>query len=81
MDLNKFQEWVKEGKGRRHASITMGEPGDSNHIRIFVYDYSLQDGQSVNSVEEINIEAKLQNEELETYKRLKAKYEVQEGIA
>jgi hypothetical protein len=72
--LDKLRQWVKEGEGRRSVTINIGEPRESDYLRIFVYDYSLMCGQAVQSVEEINLEAEKEKEDKEEFERLKAKF-------
>jgi len=55
-DLNKFVDWVREGKNRRNVTITIGSPSDKDELRIWAYDYDWEAGQHVTSVEEIDLE-------------------------
>ena len=74
MDLNQFLEWQRAGK-RRTVSIELGRPLDKKHIRVWAYDYDLLTGQSVKSVDEIDLEAEKAKEEAEKAKEEKAEYE------
>jgi len=77
VDLNQFYEWQKQDR-YRSVSIEIGNPNDNTHFRVWVYDFRLGVGQSVNSVEEIDLESKLKEREYERYLSLKQKFE--EGV-
>lgn len=69
MDLNQFLEWQEEKPKSRAITIKAGygEP-----LMVWVYDRGLRTGQFVESVDEIDLEAK---EEKAEYERLKKKFE------
>ncbi len=50
-------------------------PSRQKHIRVWAYDYDLLTGQSVKSVDEIDLEAEKAKEEKAQYERLRKKFE------
>lgn len=61
VDLNQFARWVAE-KPRRNVTIEIGDAASSDHLKIWAYDYELGCGQSVFSVDEIDLEGKYERE-------------------
>jgi len=77
-DLNKFREWQRQEVGR-NVSIEIGGPCDPNEIKIWCYNFRLEVGQHVQSVDEIDLEAEKEREERRQYEALKAKFEGEGG--
>lgn len=76
VDISKLINWVKDGRGRRSVDIKIGEPGNSQYLRIWAYDYDLRTGISLDSPDaEINLQAQKEASERLQYELLKAKYE------
>lgn len=72
-DLNQFIDWVKNGEARRSATIEIGDPTNKEHLRIWAYDYDLGVGQSVQSVDEIDlisVAIERQREEVDRLRKL-----------
>jgi hypothetical protein len=67
------KKWVKEGN--RSIKIEIGEVGNNEYFSFWAFDYDLMEGQHVNSIEEINIEAVKEKADREKYESLKAKFE------
>lgn len=74
MDLNQFLEWQRQDKNRV-VTIEIGVRSNSEEIHVWVYDYKLQVGQIVKSVDEIDLEAEKAKEEKAVFERLKKKFE------
>lgn len=74
MDLNQFLEWQKEGKDRK-VTIEIGSCVNRKKIHVWAYDYKLQVGQIVESVDEIDLEAEKAKEDKAEYERFKRKFE------
>lgn len=74
MDLNQFLEWQKEGKDRT-VTIEIGSRSNSEKIHVHAYDYKLQVGQAVKSVDEIDLEAEKTKREKAEYERLRRKFD------
>jgi hypothetical protein len=76
-NLNAFIDWTMAG--RRSAEIKInhryGIVGGEKPIEVFIYDYDLCTGQSVTSVEQIDLEGKKLEREKAEYERLKTKFE------
>jgi hypothetical protein len=62
VDIKAFRKWQQTGM--RTVSITLGQAGDKEYIRIWAYDYGLMIGQHVESVDEIDLD-KVAKKELE----------------
>lgn len=73
--IESFKKWVNENPGRRHVRINIGDCGDSNHFRVWAYDYDLGIGQDVKNADEINLECTVEERERSEYERLKEKYD------
>lgn len=78
MDLNQFVDWVKE-KPRRQVTIELNPVNQEEFFNIWVYDYDLMQGQRVESVSEIDLEARKAEQEMAEYERLKAKFDPELG--
>lgn len=74
-ELTSLREWVKSGQGNRSIEIKIGETNDSTHFNIWAYDYELQEGQFVESTDQINLKKKKENAEKALYEKLKVKFE------
>jgi hypothetical protein len=75
-DLNAFIDWAN--RGRRAVEIKINHQGFATEeitIEIHAYDYDLEVGQLIKSVEEIDLEGCKLAKEREEYERLKAKFE------
>lgn len=70
--IDKAKKWVSEGN--RSIEIEIGTVGDRKHFRIWAYDYDLMQGQTVKSIEEIDLAAEKERHEREQFEKLKAKY-------
>lgn len=74
IDITAFRKWQQAGN--RSVKIEMGNAGDKEYCKVFVYDYDLKEGQFVHSVDEIDLEKALLekveklNKELQRLKRL-----------
>jgi hypothetical protein len=77
-DYNKFIAWAQEKPEVRSVKIET-ESFYAKEVNVWVYDYSLEVGQHVTSVEEIDLENEFKHKELAEYERLKAKYEKKSG--
>jgi hypothetical protein len=82
IDLNQFIEWVLQKPDSRSIGIEIGKRergGDSSKnivgFKVWAYDDSLQTGQSVQSVAEINLEAIKERQDKAKYAELKARFE------
>ena len=73
--LTTLREWVKSGNGKRTVEIKIGEFEDSYFMNIWAYDFELAEGQFVNSVKEIDLKKKKQDNERKLYEKLKTKFE------
>jgi hypothetical protein len=71
MDLNQFVTWQAHKPNTRYLTIE-AKPG--KELSIWVYDSVLGAGQYVETVEEINLEAKKAADEKAEFERLRAKY-------
>ena len=70
INIESFRQWQQEGN--RSVKIEMGSFNNRKTLDVWVYDYDLNMGQHVNSVDEIDIE-KVKKEQLEyVLKELKA---------
>lgn len=74
-DFAALKQWVKEGQGTRTVEIKIGQRQDSNHYNIFAYDFELEEGQYIDTLEQLNLEKKKENNERRLYEKLRAKYE------
>jgi len=74
MDLNQFIEWQKQDMNRM-VTIEIGVRGNIRKIQVWAYDYKLKVGQIVQSVDEIDLEAKKAEQEKAEYERLRKKFE------
>ena len=72
-DLNQFAEWQKGNKSR---SIEIKI--NARETRIWAYDSSMEVGQFVQSVDEIDLAARKEQKERAEFERLRAKFEVKE---
>ena len=79
VDLNQFYAWQQEKPETRSMRIE-ADPFKSQDIKVWVYDYGLQAGQFVQSVDEIDLEGKKEAEERAEYEALRAKYESREAV-
>lgn len=68
VDLQPFRDWQLQG--RRSVKIEMGTFDNPEHFTIWVYDYDLQVGQYVTSIEEIDLIRKAEKDAVEQYERL-----------
>lgn len=68
IDLQSFRDWQLQG--RRSVKIEMGTVDNPEHFTVWVYDYDLQVGQYVTSVEEIDLIRKAEKDAVEQYERL-----------
>lgn len=69
IDLNEFIDWAKKDENNSvKIHITNGE------IEIWVYNYKLKTGQFVESVNEINLVEKKEQDEKILFEKLKKKY-------
>lgn len=69
IDLNEFIDWAKKDENNSvKIHITNGE------IEIWVYNYKLKTGQFVESVNEINLVGKKEQDEKILFEKLKKKY-------
>lgn len=73
-DLNAFKKWVKDGNGNRKVTINIGEYDNKDFLNIHVYDFNLNGGQAVRSVDEIDIEKANEADEKALLQRLQSKY-------
>jgi len=73
-DLNDFMVWQQEKPELRSVKIEIKPLRYGKQSSIWVYDYSLCEGQVVTSVDEIDLEALIEKSELETLRKLKEKY-------
>lgn len=71
IDLNEFVTWAKESPSR---SVKIEINRSTDNIYIWVYDVSKMQGQSVKSVDEIDLCSANRKRELAKYKELKAKF-------
>jgi hypothetical protein len=71
MDLNKFYAWQQEKPETRSMRI---EADPFKDVTIWVYDYKLQVGQLVQSVDEIDLEGAKEAKERAQFEALKAKF-------
>lgn len=71
--LERLRAWQQQG--RRSVEINMGEPGDNGLFKIWVYDFDLQEGQFIQSADEIDLEGKKKQKEIAEYERLKKQFE------
>lgn len=69
-DLNQFAEWQKENKSRS-VEIKI----NARETRIWAYDSSMEVGQFVQSVGEIDLAARKEQKERAEFERLRAKFE------
>jgi len=74
IDLNQFYQWQQEEKSRT-VTIKIGEFGEPEKLKVWVYDYKLDAGQHVTSVDEIDLEAEKERRERAEFERLRSKYE------
>jgi hypothetical protein len=77
-DLTPFIEWANQVPTRT-IDININKltsPG----IRIWAYDYKLEVGQTVQSVEEIDLEGVAMEEKRKKYERLKQQFEPQQEL-
>ena len=75
-DLNEFIKWQRE-KNSRSVTIKIDNNfGPEQKVTMWVYDYNLSGGQGqyVNDVSEIDLEAQKEKNERETLKKLLEKY-------
>lgn len=76
-DFTPFVRWVMEKPESRLARIEF-DPSRRHQtledLKVWVYDYGLQLGQHVETVEEIDLEVCCARRELMEYERLRAKY-------
>lgn len=72
MDLNQFAKWQSEGKDRS-VTIELTKNVEKG-CKIWAYDYKLQIGQHVQSVDEIDLEGQKEREEKGKYIALRKKY-------
>jgi len=68
VDLQSFRDWQLQG--RRSVKIEMGRFDNPEYFTVWVYDYDLQVGQYVTSVEEIDLISKAEKDAVEQYERL-----------
>ena len=68
IDLQAFREWQQQGN--RSVKIEMGGPFEKDRFKIWVYDYDLQVGQFVQSVDEIDLLKEAREKAEKEYKRL-----------
>jgi hypothetical protein len=73
--LTTLREWVKSGNGKRTVETKIGEFEDLYFMNIWAYDFELAEGQFVNSVKEIDLKKKKQDDERKLYEKLKTKFE------
>ena len=52
MNVEKLFEWAKQG--RRNVEVSCCNQHGDGKVRIWVYDYDLMTGESINSVDEID---------------------------
>lgn len=71
MDLNEFVTWQKEKPTQRQVEIKIQNP----ETTIWVYDFDFMVGQTVKSIEEINLAGIKEAREKAEYERLRAKFE------
>ena len=76
MDLSQFQSWQQEKPDTRTVKIEI-EP---DRTTIFVWDRNLRVGQIVNSVDQINLEGRVEEEERKKFAELQAKYGDQAAV-
>lgn len=74
--LERLQEW-QQGKPRRSVKIEIGEPRDSNYMRVWAFDYDLMEGESVVWPNIPDIEYLAERKELAKLKELQVKYATQ----
>lgn len=76
-DMNSFVLWQAEKPESRSVEIKVDPTrwGQANNIKVWVYDYDLQQGQHVTCVEDIDLEGEVKKAELRKLAELKAKYE------
>ena len=74
-DLNQFAEWQKGNKSR-FIEIKI----NARETRIWAYDSSMEVGQFVQSVEEIDLAARKEQKERAEFERLRAKFEQKESL-
>ncbi len=73
LDLNDFVKWQQEAPEDRKVRIEIGTLDSyEDDIKVWVYNWKLQTGQYVNSVDEIALEEKKVEEERAELKRLLA---------
>ena len=85
IDLNAFLDWASEKPKSRSVTIKIARPGrypatravqkHDLEIEIWVYDYTLETGQFVKSVDEIDLERHKKEEDMRTLQELKKKYD------
>ncbi|MGA4519287.1 hypothetical protein ACPA0F_18675 [Solibacillus silvestris] len=68
INLEAFQQWQSEGK--RSVKIELGNIYDNENVSVWVYDYDLQIGQLVSSVDEIDLEGRRKAQLEEVMKEL-----------
>lgn len=74
-ELERFKQWVVNGKGTRTVEMKIGGPGEASLIKIWVYDFEIGEGQHIKSIDDINLEKKKHDEERKLYKKLRSKFE------
>lgn len=74
-DFERLMEWQKAKVGRTF-DIKVGEPSYHSSFKVWVYDYNMQTGQHIDSVDEINLAAVKEEEERKQLEYLKQKFEV-----
>jgi hypothetical protein len=79
MKLQELIDWQAEKPGRHVKIDIIPEYNGKNEVKIWVYDTGLQEGQFVQDVSEINLEAAKEAKEREMLEKLKQKYSEAQG--
>lgn len=74
-DLYGFLVWQAEAPERRTVDIKVDEFKEKQRVTIWVYDHVLMVGQYVETVDEIDMEARKEVEDRAKYEDLKKKFE------
>ena len=68
VNIQAFRRWQQQGN--RRVQIEMGGPFEKDRFKIWVYDYDLQVGQFVQSVDEIDLLKEARERAEKEYERL-----------
>lgn len=74
MNIEKLIKWVKTEGKRRTVTVAIGDPSNTEHVSIFVYDYDLSAGIFIDNVDEIE-QVDLHRQKLQELERERAHLE------